>query len=70
MQRVYMQTQQHLDKLMDQQMIDSLNQEEFSYFMAYGDDYENEYNAQENDGLEQMLDELLSDLKEPKVNCS
>ena len=51
-------------------MIDSLNQEEFSYFMAYGDDYENEYNAQENDGLEQMLDELLSDLKEPKVNCS
>ena len=56
--------------MMSQQMIDSLNQEEFSYFMAYGDDFQNEYNAQENDGLEQMLDELLSDLKEPKVNCS
>ena len=65
-----METYNHQTKMMSQQMIDSLNQEEFSYFMAYGDDYQNEYNAQENDGLEQMLDELLSDLKEPKVNCS
>lgn len=62
-----MQTHQHLDKLMDQQMIDSLTQEEFSYFIAYGDDYMDEYDAQESDGLEQMLDELLSDLKEPCV---
>lgn len=62
-----MQTHQHLDKLMDQQMIDSLNQEEFSYFIAYGDDYKDEYDAQESDGLDQMLDELLSDLKEPCV---
>lgn len=52
---------------MDQQMIDSLTQEEFSYFIAYGDDYMDEYDAQESDGLEQMLDELLSDLKEPCV---
>ena len=55
---------------MDQQMIDSLDQEQFSYFMAYGDDYMNEYDAQESDGLEQMLEELLSDLKEPRVKCS
>jgi len=65
-----MEAHQHLNKSMNQQMIDSLNQEEFSYFIAYGDDYKDEYDAQESDGLEQMLDELLSDLKEPKVNCS
>jgi len=57
-------------KMMNQQMIDSLNQEEFSYFMAYGDDYMDEYDAQESSGLHQMIAELLSDLKEPKVKCS
>jgi len=66
-----METYKHQQqKTMNQQMIDSLDQEQFSYFIAYGDDYMNEYDAQESDGLEQMLDELLSDLKEPRVKCS
>ena len=65
-----MEIYKHLPKMMNQQMIDALDQEEFSYFMAYGDDYMNEYDAQESSGLHQMIEELLSDLKEPKVKCS
>jgi hypothetical protein len=47
---------------MTQTMIDNLSTEEYSYYVAYGDDYENEYNAQESSGLNRILDDLLSDL--------
>ena len=52
---------------MNQSMTEQMTTEEYSYYLAYGDDYRNEYDAKQGLSINNMIDDLISDLDETEV---